>query len=515
MQWALAYLAGAWFVMQLVDVLGGRWGVSNAMARVIDMVLVLGLLVTLVLAWYHGEKGRQRVSGAELLVIASLLAVGAVGLAFLNGGARTDETTIAEATTPVPAGSTDEAPWIAVLPFETQTDDPDLANFADGLTEDIISGLSAFTYFLILSRNATEHVVGGVEDIREISSQLGASYVMQGNLREAGQMVRLTVQLVDGQTGAQVWADSFDRDLSASAVLALQDEITDTIVATVADPYGIVARTLAAPTADKPTQALTPYEAVLRWIIYQQRISPKDHEITRDALERAVELNPNYTDARACLANMYLQEYMHGFNQKPGALDRALKAAQRAVNEDPASGLANYSLAQVYYFRQDLGAFRAAAERTLELNPRDSNAMAMLGILMGYGGDWDRSVELTTSAMNLNPHHPGWYRFNIFFNEYRQGNYTKALEIAQRINMPEYWADPLAQTLAHAELGNATKAETAARNLLAVWPDFEVSYYKHGLDNWIFAQPELVQKIDGSLRKAGLNPVNATNDLSD
>ena len=257
-----------------------------------------------------------------------------------------------------------------------------------------------------------------------------------------------------------------------------------------------------------PVATLTPHEAVLRWIIYQQRISPKDHEITRAALERAVELDPNNTDARSCLANMYLQEYMHGFNQRPGALDRALKFAQRAVIEDPTSGLANYSLAQVYFFRQDLGAFHAAAERALELNPRDSNAMAMLGILMGYGGDWERSVELTTAAMKLNPHHPGWYRFNIFFNEYRQGNYVKALNIAQRINMPEYWADPLAQALAHAELGNTAKAQAAARSLIGVWPEFEVGYYKHGLRNWIYAQPELVQRIDESLRKAGLNLVS-------
>ncbi len=506
-QWALAYLASAWFVMQLVDVLGDRWGVSDPMARIIDVLLVLGLFVTLVLAWYHGEKGQQRVSGPELLLIAGLFGVGAVGLAFLNGGIRTDKSSNAAIAPLVSLTSADEERWIAVLPFQAKTNDPSLVNFADGLTEDITSGLSAFTYFSILSRNATEHVVGNVTDIRELSRQLRASFLMQGNLRQAGQMVRLSVQLIDGQTGTQVWSDSFDWDHSASAVLGLQDEISNRIVATVADPYGIVARTLAAPTADKPPEELTPHEAVLRWIIYQQRISPKDHEITRAALERAVDLDPNDTDARACLANIYLQEYMHGFNQKPGALDRALKAAQRAVNEDPASGLANYSLAQVYYFRQDLGAFHAAAKRTLELNPRDSNAMAMLGILMGYGGDWERSVELTTSAMKLNPHHPGWYRFNIFFNEYRQGNYTKALNIAQRINMPEYWADPLAQAIAHAELGNTTKAQAAVRSLLGVWPDFEVSYYKHGLKNWIFAQPELVQKIDASLRKAGLNLV--------
>jgi adenylate cyclase len=513
-QWALAYLAGAWFVMQLVDVLGGRWGVTEYMARVVDLVLVVGLFVTLVVAWYHGEKGRQRVSGPELLILAGLLGVGTLGLQFLSS----NEPEIAGANnavaTSVPLTSADQAPWIAVLPFRTQTEDPSLVNFADGLTEDITAGLSAFTYFLILSRNATEHVDSNVTDIREISRELGASYVMQGTLRKAGEKLRLSVQLVDGKTGTNVWTESFDRDFSESGALKLQDEITDTIVATVADPYGVVARTLAAPTVDKSPETLTPYEAVLRWIIYQQRISPEDHAITRDALERAVELKPGYTDARACLANIYLQEYMQGFNLKPGALDRALREAQRAVNESPASGLANYSLAQVYFFRQDLGAFYAAAERTLELNPRDSNAMAMLGILMGYGGNWERSVELTTAAMALNPNHPGWYRFNIFFNEYRQGNYAEALNIAQRINMPEYWADPMAQMLAHTELGNADDARVAAKNLLRVWPEFESKYYKHGLKNWIFAQPELIRKINESLRKAGLNMVIEADELS-
>lgn len=495
--------------MQLTDVLGDRWGINDNMARLIDLVLVVGLLITLVVAWYHGEKGRQSISGPELLIVAGLLGIGTLGLQFLYGNEQKNEAADTTVISSVPLTNADQAPWIAVLPFKTQTDDPDLANFADGLTEDITAGLSAFTYFLILSRNATEHVDDNASDVRQISRELGASFVIQGTLRKAGPKVRLSVQLVDGKNGTNVWAESFDRDFLASGALQLQDEITDTIVATVADPYGVVARTLAAPTADKPPETLTPYEAVLRWIIYQQRISPKDHEITRTALERAVRLKPDYTDARACLANIYLQEYMHGFNLKPDSLDRALKEAQRAVNENPASGLANYSLAQVYYFRQDLGAFHAAAERTLELNPRDSNAMAMLGILMGYGGDWRRSVELTTLAMKLNPHHPGWYRFNIFFNEYRQGNYVNALDIAQRINMPGYWADPLAQALAQAELGNMDEARAAAETLLEVWPDFESSYYKHGLGNWIFAQPELVQKIEASLQKAGLSVIVA------
>jgi TolB-like protein len=284
-QWAVAYLAGAWVLMQLIDVLGSRWGVSDSAARIIDVILIVGFFVTLVVAWYHGDQGRQRVSGPELLIIASLLAVGGLALGILS--IDREPPSRPESSAPEPVAS-DETPWIAVLPFKVQTNDPELKDFAGGLTEDISNGLSDFSYLLVLSRNATSGFTADSVDVRQIGKELGARYVLQGALRKAGSTTRITAQLVDAQNGTQIWTETFDRELTSAGVLAVQDEITDRIVATVADPAGVVVRTLAAPADRKAPEDLTPYEAVLRYFLFQQRISADDHLITRTALERAV-----------------------------------------------------------------------------------------------------------------------------------------------------------------------------------------------------------------------------------
>ena len=501
-QWAVAYLAGAWVLVQLIDVLGARWGVSDSAARVIDIVLIVGFFVTLVVAWYHGDQGKQRVSGPELLIIASLFAVGALAVGMLGMDTERSSPIDSQAEAPI---ASDEEPWIAVLPFEVQSDNPELDNFAGGLTEDISNGLSDFSYLLVISRNSMANLASESIDIRQMGKELGARYVLQGALRRAGPTTRITAQLVDAQNGTQIWTETFDRELSSAGMLAVQDELTDRIVATVADPAGIVVRTLAAPADRKAPGELTPYEAVLRYFLFQQRISTEDHFITRTALERAVELDPGYADAWTSLSLIYQQEYMNNLNPLPDSLERALVAAQRAVDLDPAASRAQFAMAQARYFLKDVSSFHVHAERAIELNPRNTDTVAMVGIMMGYSGDWIRSVELTTNAMRLNPHHAGWYYFNTFFNEYRQHRYAEALAIAQKINMPEYWATPLVLAITHAQLGNEAQARSAAEEVLRIWPAFEQEYYQQGMVNWIFGQPELIEHINEGLRKAGIN----------
>jgi len=501
-QWAVAYLAGAWVLVQLIDVLGARWGVSDSAARVIDVVLIVGFFVTLVVAWYHGDQGKQRVSGPELLIITGLFAVGGLALGVL--GMDTERSSRVDSPAEAPIAS-DEEPWIAVLPFEVQTADPELENFAGGLTEDISNGLSGFSYLLVISRNSTANLASESADIRQMGKELGARYVLQGALRKAGSTTRITVQLVDAQNGTQIWTETFDRELNSAGILAIQDELTDRIVATVADPAGVVVRTLAAPTDRKAPEDLTPYEAVLKYFLFQQRISAEDHFITRAALERAVELDPGYADAWTSLSLIYQQEYMNQLNPLPDSLERALAAAQRAVDLDPASSRAQFAMAQARYFLKDIDLFLIHAERAIELNPRNTDTMAMIGIMMGYSGDWERSVELTTGAMRLNSQHAGWYYFNTFFNEYRQYRYANALAIAQKINMPDYWANPMVLTIAHAQLGHEAAAKSAAADLRRTWPTIEEDYYQMGLVNWIYAQPELIEHVNEGLRKAGIN----------
>lgn len=510
-QWAAAYLAGAWVLMQLIDVLGSRWGVSDEAARVIDVVLIVGFFTTLVIAWYHGDQGKQRVSGPELLIIATLFALGAMAIGLLNINTAPSSPSSADSNSPQRSAS-GQVPWIAVLPFEAQTPGAELEGFAAGMTEDISTGLSDFSYLMVLSRSVVTGLAAETDDVRQIGSELGARYVLQGALRKVGSTTRVTVQLVDAINGTQVWAETYDRELAPDEMLTAQDELTNQIVASVGDPAGVVVRTLAASADQKPADEMTAYESVLSYFLFQQRISADSHLTSRAALERAVEADPGYADAWTSLSLIYQQEYMNNLNPLPGSLERGIKAAQKAVDLDPASSRAHFALAQVSYFMQDLSAFQVHAKRAIELNPRNTDTMAMVGIMMGYAGEWERGVEINTAAMKLNPHHAGWYNFNLFFNAYRLQKYEEALNIAQRINLPEYWAYWLSLVIANAQLGRAEEAEKAVEELLRVWPAFEAEYADHGLAVWVFNQPELAEQVRAGLHKAGITLSQAGDD---
>ena len=400
--------------------------------------------------------------------------------------------------------SATQIPWIAVLPLKCKSADPELEDFADGLAEDITTSLSRFSYLMVISRNSIQNLDAPSMDVRHVGHELGARYVMEGAVRKSGSKIRINVQVLDAQTGTHLWAETYDRNLDEADIFEVQDEITDQVVATVADPHGVLARSMATPTEWKAPETLTPFEAVLRFFLYQQRVSAEDHLPTRAALEHAVEVDPEYADAWAALTLVLLDEDRHSFNTRPNALDRALEAARRAVELDSTNPLAHFALAHAYYYRRDLGAFHGAAEHCLALNPRDGNAMALMGILTSYSGDWERGVEWTTRAMAMNPHHPGWYRFTTFFDSYHRGDYTEALATAQRINLPDYFATHYALAIAHAQLGNTEEAKQATDAVLRLWPEFEQEVYGGHLEKWMFAQPDLISHIVEGLEKAGL-----------
>jgi adenylate cyclase len=265
-------------------------------------------------------------------------------------------------------------------------------------------------------------------------------------------------------------------------------------------------RDLSAGVDQKAPEAMTPYEAVLRHLVYRQRLGPEEHEVTRQALEHAVAEAPADANVQAALAAVYTDEYKHSYNVRPDSLDRALKAAREAVTLEPSNAFANFVLAETFYFRQDLGAFQASAERAIELNPYDSDSLAMIGILTCYGGSWSRGAALSRRAMALNPNHPGWYRFGIAFDQLRRADYAAALDTAQRINLPQYFADPYVRTVAHAYLGNTREMTAASEEFFALWPreDFGTFQDRH-LERWFFASPEVIELTLRGLELAGLD----------
>jgi TolB-like protein len=396
----------------------------------------------------------------------------------------------------------DEGFWTAVLPFKF-SGAPEVAGFADGLTEEIVTALAQFPYLRVIAPSLTARYLSESIVVRKVGNELGARYLLEGSLRQAGNKLRITVQVVDTDSGAHLWAETFDRIWQAEAIFDLQDEMTDRIIGAVADVYGVLARVIAATTAKKPPETLTPYEAVWRFFLAEQRGSAEDHLLARIALEHAVELQPGYAEAWAALAMLLLDEYRHVFNPRPNALERAVLAAERALDADPSSQMANYAFALVQYFRGDLVAFRQAAERAVTLNPRCSYTMAYVGRLFCYSGDWERGLELTRKAIQLSPHHPGWYHFGLFFDEYRHRRYAEGLAILQTINMPDYWVMHFITAMTQAQVGNRSAAHAEVERTLQLSPDFEQFFGRAHMQKWMPNQPDLVEHILEGGRLAG------------
>jgi serine/threonine protein kinase/tetratricopeptide (TPR) repeat protein len=392
--------------------------------------------------------------------------------------------------------------WVAVLPFESRRSDSALPELADGITEEIVTGLSRFSYLRVIARSSTLQYAGDSGDVRAIGTKLGARFVLEGGIRQAGTALRVSAQLVDAVSGAHLWAEAYNRTHDPSRFFELVDDIALRIGSTIADMNGVLPRTMSEVLRSRDPLELSPYEAVLRTFGYVERLDSQEHALVRECLERAVENAPGDADCWAMLSFVYSEEHKHGFNVRPGSLDRALEAARRAVAIAPTSHLGYHVLAQAFFFRRELQAFRNAAEKAIALNPMDGCTIAFMGILMSYAGDWDRGCSLTERAMELNPHHPGWYRFSSFFNAYRKGEYQKGLEIALKFNMPSYFYTHMALAAAYGQLGDRDAAARAVTELLHHKPDFAIEV-RAEFGKWL-GPGELLENVLDGLRKAGL-----------
>lgn len=398
---------------------------------------------------------------------------------------------------PLPTG-----PVIAVLPLTNLGGTPDDDFFTDGITEDIITALARFTNLFVIARNSTARYKGVPVDVRQLRVDLGAQYVLEGGVRRSAAHLRVNVQLLDTSTGTHLWAETYDRDLTAGEIFAVQDEISDRIVATLADAGGVLTRSGLSDVRRRPTESLDAYEAVLRAFSYWERQTPAEHEEIRGALESAVELDPGYAHAWACLAILYLDEFRVAFNPRPDPLGRALDAAEEAVRLDSTNGFAHGMLAEIHFFRKDLDAFFRSVDRAVRLNPNDATTVAMLGLLRAYAGDWDQGLSLVERAMALNPHHPGWYHFAAMADHYRRREYERALEVGRRVDMPGYYPYHMWLAAIYGQLGRRREAESSLEHLLALFPGYP-ELARENLGMWLVS-PEMQAHVLRGLRNAGL-----------
>ena len=403
------------------------------------------------------------------------------------------------------AARADEGFWIALLPFKYRGSNADLEALAEGLSDDIVTGLSRFSYLRVIARTSTLRFSGEASDIRNVGKELGARYVMEGALRLVGSTLRVSVQLVDTSSGAHLWAETYDRSFNSDALFALQDELVPRIVSTVADQYGALVHSISESLRGRRPGEYSAHEAVLRSFGYRERITEEEHAEVRDILEAAIEVAPNHSDCLSALCNQYWHEYAHGYNLRPDPLGRALVAAQRAVAAAPNNHVAHYSLAVVLFFQKDFRAFRPEADRALALNPMDASIVAFIGLMIAYSGDWESGLAVTERAKQLNPNHPGWYYLPSCYDAYRRRDYRAALEIALKVNMPGYFYTHAISAAAYAQLGEQERAYAALRELHKLKPDF--GPHAGGLLGKWFAE-DLTEHLLEGLRKAGLEIVS-------
>ena len=395
----------------------------------------------------------------------------------------------------------DEGFWVAVLPFKFKGSEPGLDALAEGMTEEIVTGMSRFPYLRVIAHGSTLGYANRAVDLRQVGRELGARYMMDGSLRQSGSRLRIAAQLVDAATGAQLWAETYDRPLQPEAIFELQDEVVPKIVSTVGDTQGILAQSMSEAVWNKEPSQLTPYEAVLRSFSYMRRVNAPNHAAARDALERAVEQAPGNGLAWAMLAIIFREEYNHGFNLRPDPLGRAFAAARRAIEAEPSNYLAHHALASVQFFRRELEAFRSEAQRALQLNPMDGFTFGYLGMLTAFAGDWERGCSMSEKARSVNPQHPGWYWFAPLFDAFRKQEYRLVLDLAQKVNMPAFWRTNIALAATYGHLGEAGPARKALDTLLAARPEFATSTEEECSKWW---NPDLVDQIVEGLSKAGL-----------
>ena len=391
------------------------------------------------------------------------------------------------------AARADEGFWVGVMPFTYGGADASLAALAEGLTEELVTGLSRFSYLRVIARNAA---VAG-----RSRGELGARYVLEGSLRQAGARLRVAVQLVDTASGAHLWAETYDRAFVPDEIFSLQDELVPRIVSTVADMHGVLPRSMSEVVRLKAADRMSPYEALLRSFGYNERFTPEDLAEVRACLERAVQQAPGNAECWAMLSVMYANEYGHWDNAAPDSLDRSLRAARTAVEAAPLHSLPYYALAQALFFKREIPAFRVAAERAVSLNPMDGATAAFMGLLIAYAGDWERGCALSEKGSQLNPNHPGWYRYTDWHDAYRKKDYRKALDVALHLNAPQNYYTHAVLAMCYAQLGRIEEAGKALADMLALKPNYaEVARELHG--RWI--DPDLVEQLMDGLRKAGL-----------
>jgi len=396
-QWGIAYVAGSWALLQGIVLLADVFHWPESSKQIATLVLLIGLPVALVLAWYHGDRGEQRIRGTELSIITVLLLLGGAVLWYhqRESGKLVDTVASAtpSATVPVP---TDKS--IAVLPFVNMSPDKEQEYFADGISEELLNLLAQVPELRVIARTSSFSFKGKEADIAEIAHKLNVANVLEGSVRKSGETLRITAQLVRASDSSHLWSQTYDRQMTD--VFKVQDEIAAAVVGQLKIKLLGVA----------PTMRVTDSQAYALFLQGREivrRANPAANEQAIALYKQVLTIDPGYAPAWDGLAEAYYNDMDFGVLAVDHGLPLARAAIKQALASDPtyAPVYARAALIEGGVGR-DLSAAARHLEKGLTLDPSN---LDLIGVAIKIARRLHRpqqSVDLSEYLISRDPVNP-------------------------------------------------------------------------------------------------------------
>ena len=399
---------------------------------------------------------------------------------------------------PMPAQS--DKPSIAVLAFNNMSGDPEQEYFSDGISEDIITDLSKLSELHVIARNSSFTYKGKPVDVKQVGRELGVHYVLEGSVRKAGNRVRVTGQLIDAASGAHIWADRFDRDLTD--IFAVQDELTREIIAALKVKLtpGKKERLMRRNTIDEEA-----YDFFLRGRERAWLTTRSGNVEARNLLGRAVAINPDFAAAHAFIGFTHVNDYINGWAEVPErSLQIGLEIAERAVQLDEAEPQGHYVLAVALGFNRQIDRGLAEARRSVALAPSFAQGHHSIARFLTLSGDPAGAISTLDAYMRLDPLYPDMALHFLAEARFSLGQFDEAVTaLKQRLGRSPDSATSLALLAScYGHLGRINEARAAWAQVIKIAPDFSIERQRRVLP---YRNPDdFDRRVDG-LRKANIS----------
>jgi adenylate cyclase len=408
------------------------------------------------------------------------------------------KTAAATAATVKPAR---QAPSVAVLPFANMSGDAEQEYFSDGISEDLITDLSKVGGLTVIARNSSFAYKGKNVDIRVVGRDLGVGAVLEGSIRRAGNRVRITAQLIDASTGAHLWAERYDRDLTD--IFAVQDEVTGEIVRAL--KVTLTPREQSQ-LASAGTTSVEAHDLVLqaRELMTRSKKTREGFERIMVLIDRALALDPNYSDAYACMGWAHQNDFQNRWSDDPdNANARALAFTEKAIAADPSEPLGHYVASIVTMFQKDLDRSLAEAEKALATSPSYALALNARGCAHIYLGEAQKGIPDIERAMRLDPAFSQQYLHFLGIAHFMLSQYeTAAAHFRERVLLvPETDFSRVFLAAALGHLGQVEEARAVWQELKRVNPRY---LFAQHMARQPFRNPADAARIVEGLAKAGL-----------